>query len=72
MYKPVNYVETGSKIHEIRLEKDLSANAVSKECNVTVGTVYRWESGDMLPSFDSLVNLARYFEVPVEEIVQYS
>lgn len=48
----------GSAIAELRESRDLSQNKFSRELDLTVVSVFRYETGDMEPGVKVLVKLA--------------
>lgn len=56
----------GKKLKELRIEKNLNQESLSKMLGATKATVSRWESGEFEPDFMTLEKLADYFEVTVD------
>lgn len=51
------------RLRDLRRENNLTGSQLAKILNVTHATVYRWESGEIIPSQDNLKKLASYFNV---------
>ena len=56
----------GKKLKELRLEKGLSQKALGEIFGVCNQTISFWESGSREPDLDTLKNIARYFEISVD------
>lgn len=54
-------IPIGEQIQQLRLQQGLSQQALSHKVGVSLGMVYRWESGQAMPGYDNLVALARAF-----------
>lgn len=51
------------RLRDLRRENNLTGSQLAKILDVTHATVYRWESGEIIPSQDNLKKLASYFNV---------
>lgn len=61
-----------SRLRELRKEKGVSQDTVSKELGVSKSTVGLWETGDTLPDAKSVYDLAVYFEVSTDYLLGLS
>lgn len=52
-------------LKRIRKGNCVSIARLSKDLQVHLNTPYAWESGKFLPRAEIIVNLAEYFEVPI-------
>lgn len=59
----------GKKLKELRLEKGLSQKELGKIFNVCNQTVSFWETGSREPDFDTLKNLAAFFDVTINDFL---
>ncbi len=59
----------GKKLKELRLEKGLSQQALGKELGFCNQTISFWESGSREPDLDTLIKVAKYFDVGIEELL---
>ena len=59
----------GKKLKELRLEKNLSQRELGKIFNVCNQTISFWEIGSREPDLDTLILIAKYFEINVEELL---
>ena len=62
--------EFGKKLKELRLEKGLSQRELGKIFNVCNQTISFWEIGSREPDLDTLVLIARYFEVSIDSLLE--
>lgn len=58
-----------SRLRELRKEKGVSQDALSKELGVTKSTIGLWETGDTLPDAKAIFDLANYFGVSADWIL---
>lgn len=49
------------RLKELRNEKNLSQNELSKEIDVSVACINRWENNLRLPNIESIITLCKYF-----------
>lgn len=57
------------KIKELRIEHKLSQNELGKIINVSGQTILNWENGLYEPSIEKLIQLADYFSVTLDYLV---
>ena len=60
----------GKRLKELRLEKGLSQRKLGEIFNVCNQTVSFWENGSREPDLDTLVEIAHYFEIPLEHLLE--
>lgn len=60
----------GKKLKELRIEKGLSQRKLGEVFNVCNQTVSFWETGSREPDLDTLLSIAHYFEVPLENLLE--
>jgi transcriptional regulator with XRE-family HTH domain len=58
-------------IRAFRKERRLTQEQFSEALGVTVGSVYKWESGQMTPELDMLVNIADFFDTSMDALLGY-
>ena len=58
------------RLKELRIEKGLSQRAFGEIFNVCNQTVSFWENGSREPDLDTLLQIAHYFEVTLEELLE--
>lgn len=54
------------KIKKLAKKKGVSVMQLEKDCGLKSGAVYHWN--DNKPSYDKVLNVARYLGVTVEEL----
>jgi len=59
-----NYL--GKTIKELRLEEGISQRELGKRLNVCNQTVSFWEGGQREPDLDTLLKIAKYFQVSTD------
>ena len=57
------------RLKELRKEKGLTQQKVADSLNISQPNYRRWESGERLPSVETLVMLADYFEVSIDYLL---
>ena len=58
----------GVRIRKYREELNMTRNEFAKNMNVSVQTVYRWESGERIPDVVTLLEIARTLRVSMDQI----
>ena len=59
----------GKKLKELRIEKGLSQREIGKILGVCNQTISFWENASREPDLDSLVEVAKFFEVSVDYLL---
>ena len=60
------------KVPELLKERDLNATDLMRKANIAYATAYRLSKGQGTAiSFDVLDALCKFFEAPVQEILEY-
>ena len=68
--KSVNMKKTGSNISNMIFSKDISVKEVSDMLGFSsTRSVYKWLSGQTLPSLDSLIILSEILETTMDELI---
>ena len=63
----------GKTLKSLRIEKGLSQRKLGEALKVVNQTISFWENGSREPDLDTLLEIARYFEVPVSYLIdEYS
>lgn len=55
----------GEKISRLRKSKGMTQEDLGRVLNVTYQAVSKWERGESLPDFETMSQIARYFQVPL-------
>lgn len=58
-----------NKLKELRLEKNIGQVELSKAIGVSKGIISLWENGLREPNMYSLIALAKFFNVSIDELV---
>lgn len=61
--------EFGNNLKQLRLEKGISQRKLGEIFGVVNQTVSFWETGSREPDLDTLVKIAKYFDVTVEYLL---
>lgn len=59
----------GKRLKELRLENKLSQRVLGEKFNVCNQTVSFWETGSREPDLDTLLKIARFFDVTLESLL---
>ncbi|MBQ8196930.1 MAG: helix-turn-helix transcriptional regulator [Clostridia bacterium] len=60
----------GKKLKELRIEKGLSQQKLGEQLGFCNQTVSFWEGGSREPDLDTLLSIAHFFEVKVEDLLE--
>lgn len=60
----------GKKLKELRIEKGLSQRALGEKFKVCNQTISFWETGSREPDLDSLLEIAHFFDVSVDFLLE--
>ena len=60
----------GLRLRQVREKVGLSLRALAKKADVDFSTIYRIESGDTVPKFDTLEKLAKALGVSVRDLIE--
>lgn len=63
-------MELSEKLRELRKSRSLTQEELAEALFVSRTAVSKWESGRGYPSIDSLKEIARFFSVPIDELLQ--
>lgn len=59
-------------ITKLRIEKGLSKMQLARELGVNVRTIFRWEQDMKCMSVKHAIELAKFFEVSLDELIEDS
>lgn len=65
----MNQQKVGAFLKELRNEKSITQTELAEILGVSNRSISRWENGTTMPDFDLLIELAKYYEVEVGEIL---
>jgi len=57
------------KYERLKEAKEVSNYQVSKETGIAEATLSEWKNGKYAPKIESLKTLAKYFDVPLTELI---
>ena len=60
----------GKKLKELRIEQGLSQQKLGEALGFCNQTISFWESGSREPDLDTLLQIAHYFNIPVNELLE--
>ena len=65
----MDQMKIGAFLKELRKEKNLTQQQLAEQLNVSGRTVSRWETGTNMPDISILVDLAKFYDVSIPEII---
>lgn len=65
----MNQEKVGLFLKNLRKEKGMTQEKLSQLLNVNSRTVSRWENAKTMPDFDILIELAKLYDVSIEELL---
>ena len=65
----MNQKKIGQFLRKLRNEKKLTQEQFAEIIGVSNRSISRWENGVNMPDFDLLIQIADYFDVSIEEIL---
>ena len=66
----MNQQKIGLYLKELRKDKQLTQAQLAEILGVSNRTVSRWETGVNMPDFDVLIEIAEFYGVPVQNILE--
>ena len=61
--------ELGENIYFLRKRKKLTQEDFAKKMKISNKTVSKWETGYSIPKFDDLLKISKYFNVPINVLI---
>ena len=61
----------GENIKRLRTERNITQEQLAEVLNVSAVAVSKWERGDTMPDIAMLPRLAYYFQVTIDELMNY-
>ncbi len=62
-------MDIAESLKQIREERGINPNELAKAMGVNHQNIYRWESGQVLPSIEMCVRLADFYGLSLDELV---
>lgn len=63
------FIQIGSKIKKLRLEKGISQKEMSKMCEIPYSTYSNYENNNREPGTEQLITIAKALNVTMEELI---
>ena len=60
----------GKRLKECRMEKGLSQQKLGEALGFCNQTISFWENGSREPDLDTLLEIAKFFEISIEELLE--
>lgn len=60
----------GKRLKELRIEQKLSQQKLGEKLGFCNQTISFWESGDREPDLDTLLKIAHFFNVAIEDLLE--
>lgn len=64
-------IKLGESIRRLRREAGFTQEQLAEALGVTTGAVHKWESGKATPELGMLVDIAEFFEISVDALLNY-
>lgn len=64
----IGIINIGKKLKELRQEKKLTQQQLATKIGIERVNYCRYESGSVRPDFETLISLADFFEITLDEI----
>ena len=63
-------INLGDKLRDLRKEKNVSQEKLAQYLNVSFQAVSKWENSNTYPDISLLPDIARFFGITVDELLQ--
>lgn len=57
------------RLRELRLEKGLTQQELSKKINISTACINRWENNLRVPNIDSIIVLCKFFDCSADYLI---
>lgn len=65
----MNQQKVGQFLKKLRKEKSITQEQLAEILGVSNRSISRWENGTTMPDFDLLIQMAKYYDVEIDEIL---
>ena len=65
----MNYFSRNLKL--LRVEKNIGQEVLAEKIGVSKGIISMWENGLKEPKISSVIKIADFFEISIDELVKY-
>ena len=62
-------MDLGNKICELRKLSGITQEQLAEKLNISRQTLSKWEKGNSLPDIESIVNISKLFQIPLQELL---
>lgn len=62
-------MEFGKKLQLLRKENQMSQEKLAEKINISRQAISKWEQGTAIPDTDNIVQLSKFFQVPIEYLL---
>ena len=62
-------MDFGKRLRELRQENSLTQQQLADFCNVHQTTIRDWEMRGVEPNYQTLINLAKFFDITVGQLL---
>ena len=66
----MDQIKAGAFLKDLRKEKGITQEQLAEELGVSGRTISRWETGKNMPDISLLVEIAKFFDVSIPEIIK--
>ena len=67
--KVMDQIKMGKFLKELRKENDLTQEELAEKLYVNSRSISRWENAKTMPDFDVLIELAKLYDISIEELL---
>ena len=57
------------RLRELRKNKNITQIEFARQFNIATGTIGMWETGKRQPDYDTLLSIAKYFDVSIDYLL---
>lgn len=61
----------GQKIRELRYKNNVTQEQLAEVLSVSYQAVSKWENGKSTPDVELLVDIAKFFDITMDELFEY-
>ncbi len=62
-------MELSDNLKKLRKERGVTQETLSKELYVSIQTINKWENGKCLPDAINLLNIAKFYNISLDELM---
>ena len=65
----IDMIKTGENIKNMRIESKVTVRDIVKATGVSERAVFKWQTGETIPTVDNLIVLAKLFNSTMDQII---